>query len=239
MSKPGADVRTGRPKTLKLAASMALLILPLLHLRIFAACLAECTPRLVFLTVCILPGPLLGIVTIGRIRKNKGLVSKIIIIYIAVLSLLTSGYIVAAKSFSHSDCEKNLRIVSQAVWAYVENNGGKFPTADKWCSLLVKNTGLRRGRFICKSAKWGLSNYAINPGAIPTSPQNMVLLFETKGGWNQAGGPELLTVDNHKGQGCNVMFVNGYVGFVETRWVEALKWKIEDYKNNRRTSGLE
>jgi hypothetical protein len=49
----------------------------------------------------------------------------------------------------------------------------------------------------------------------------------------------LLTLDNHDGAGCNVMFVNGYVGFVEARWVGALKWKIEDYRKNRRSSGLE
>jgi len=239
MNQPGDDVRKIRPKTLKLAASLVLFIMPMLQLRILAACLAECTPRLVFMVVCILLGPLLGIIRIGCIRKDKGLVSKIIIIYIAVLSLITSGYIVAAKSFSHEDCEENLRIISHAMWAYVDNNGGKFPTADKWCSLLVQNTGLRRGRFICKSAKWGMSNYAINPNAGLDSPENMILLFETKGGWNQAGGPELLTTDNHDGAGCNVMFVNGYVGFVETRWVGALKWKIEDYNKSQERSRFE
>jgi len=216
-----------------------LFVMPALQFRIYAVCLTECTPRLVFLVVCILLGPVLGIISIGCIRKDKGLVSKVIIIYIAVLSLITSGYIVAAKSFSHEDCEENLRIISHAMWAYVDNNGGKFPAADKWCSLLVQNTGLRRGRFICKSAKWGMSNYAINPNAGLDSPANMILLFETKGGWNQAGGPELLTTDNHDGAGCNVMFVNGYVGFVEAKWVGALKWKIEDYNKFQARSRIE
>lgn len=225
MNQPGADVRKVRPKTLKLAVSLVLFIIPLLHLRILAACLAEGTPRLIFMVVCILLGPLLGIIRIGCIRKDKGLVSKIIIIYIAVLLLVTSGYIVAAKSFSHEDCEENLRIISHAMWAYYEDNNWKFPTTDKWCDLLIQNTDLQRGRFICKSAKWGLSNYAINPNATPTSPENMILLFETKGGWNQAGGADLLTLDNHDGAGCNVMFVNGYVGFVEARWVGV---KVED-----------
>ena len=239
MNQSGADVRKIRPGTLKLAASLVLFIMPALQLRILAACLAEPAPRLVFMVVCILLGPLLGIIRIGCIRKDKGLVYKIIIIYIAVLSLITSGYIVAAKSFSHNDCEENLRIVSKAVWAYVENNGGKLPTADKWCSLLVQNTDLKRGRFICKSAKWGMSNYAINPNAGLDSPGNMILLFETKGGWNQAGGPELLTTDNHNKAGGNVMFANGYVGFVEAKWIGALKWKIEDYNKSQARSGVE
>ncbi len=239
MSQPGADVRTVRPKTLKLAASLVLFVMPALQLRIYAACLAECTPRLVFLIVCILLGPVLGIISIGCIRKDKGLVSKVIIIYIAVLSLITSGYLVAAKSFSHEDCEQNLRIISHAMWAYAEDNDGKFPTPDKWCSLLVQNTDLQRGRFVCKSAKWGLSNYVINPNATPTSPRNMILLFETKGGWNQVGGPKLLTLDNHGGAGGNVMFVNGYVGFVEARWIGALKWKTENYNKSQVRSRIE
>jgi hypothetical protein len=29
----------------------------------------------------------------------------------------------------------------------------------------------------------------------------MVLLFETKAGWNQHGGPELFTFDNHDPKG--------------------------------------
>jgi len=232
-------VRKIRPKTLKLAASLVLFIMPALQFRIYAACLAGCTPRLVFVISCISLGPALGVISILCLRKDKGLVSKIIVIYIAVLLLVTSGYIVAAKSFSYEDCEKNLRIISYAMWAYAEDNDGKFPTADKWCDLLIQNTDLQRGRFVCKSAKWGLSNYAINPNATPTSPRNMILLFETKGGWNQAGWSDLLTLDNHDGAGCNVMFVNGYIGFVEARWVEALKWKIEDYNKPQVRSGLE
>lgn len=232
-------MRSVRPKTLKVAASVVLFFMPALHFRIYAACLVSCTPHLGYLVACTSLGPALGIISILSIRKGKGLVSKVIIIYIAVLSLITSGYIVAAKSFSHEDCGGNLRIISHAMWAYVEDNDGKFPTADKWCTLLIQNTDLQRGRFVCKSAKWGLSNYAINPNAEPTSPRNMVLLFETKGGWNQAGGADLLALDNHDGAGCNVMFVNGYVGFVKTRWLGALKWKIEDYRKNRRRSGIE
>ena len=37
-----------------------------------------------------------------------------------------------------------------------------------------------------------------------SSPGDMVLLFQTKAGWNQHGGPELLTFDNHDPKdGCN------------------------------------
>jgi hypothetical protein len=35
------------------------------------------------------------------------------------------------------------------------------------------------------------------------------------------------------------MFVNGYVGFVEARWIRALKWKIEDYDKSQVQSRIE
>jgi prepilin-type processing-associated H-X9-DG protein len=56
------------------------------------------------------------------------------------------------------------------------------------------------------------------------SPPDMVLLFDTHPGWNQSGGPELLTTDNHKGDGCNVLFVDGHVDFVKTEDLNKLRW---------------
>jgi prepilin-type processing-associated H-X9-DG protein/prepilin-type N-terminal cleavage/methylation domain-containing protein len=75
-------------------------------------------------------------------------------------------------------------------------------------------------------AAW--SHFAINPNAEPNSPANVVLLFSTKGGWNQSGGPELLTFDNHRGRGANVLFNDGHVEFVKPEDAGKLKWKAED-----------
>jgi len=50
------------------------------------------------------------------------------------------------------------------------------------------------------------------------------LLFETKKGWNQHGGRELLTLENHKGEGCNVLFNDKSVRFIKAEDVNELKW---------------
>ncbi|MFH1369948.1 MAG: H-X9-DG-CTERM domain-containing protein [Planctomycetota bacterium] len=42
-----------------------------------------------------------------------------------------------------------------------------------------------------------------------------MLLFETEDGWNQSGGLELLTNENHHGEGSNILFCDGHVEFVE------------------------
>ncbi|MHC4641454.1 MAG: hypothetical protein ACYS32_07395 [Planctomycetota bacterium] len=54
---------------------------------------------------------------------------------------------------------------------------------------------------------------------------DVVLLFESRPGWNRFGGPELLTFDNHGGRGCNVLFSDGNVRFIEPEDVNNLKWK--------------
>jgi prepilin-type processing-associated H-X9-DG protein len=53
----------------------------------------------------------------------------------------------------------------------------------------------------------------------------VVLLFESRPGWNQSGGPELLTTENHHGKGCNVLFVDGSVRFIKSEELVGLKWQ--------------
>jgi hypothetical protein len=43
--------------------------------------------------------------------------------------------------------------------------------------------------------------------------------------WNQVGGPEILTTENHAGEGCNVAFADTSARFVKTEDLGKLKWK--------------
>ena len=68
--------------------------------------------------------------------------------------------------------------------------------------------------------------YAMNPSCNPDSPPEMVLLFETKAGWNQHGGPELFTFDNHDPKGGCVLLNNHKVKFIRTKEeLHQLRWK--------------
>jgi hypothetical protein len=54
----------------------------------------------------------------------------------------------------------------------------------------------------------------------------MVFLFESKPGWNQHGGPELFTFDNHDPRGGCVLLKDGTVRFIRTEEeLHALRWK--------------
>ncbi len=78
----------------------------------------------------------------------------------------------------------------------------------------------------CPSAAPGRCHYAMNANCQPDSPGDMVLLFETKAGWNQHGGPELFTFDNHDPKGGCVLLNDGAVKFIRTEAeLHALRWK--------------
>jgi hypothetical protein len=78
----------------------------------------------------------------------------------------------------------------------------------------------------CPSAKEGTSHYAMNPNCTFDSPPDMVLLFETKDGWNRHGGAELFTFDNHDPKGGLVLLNDGTVKFIRTEEeLKQLRWK--------------
>jgi hypothetical protein len=129
-------------------------------------------------------------------------------------------------------CGYNLIKIGRALDFYASHNENKFPAPDNWCDLLIKETEITKENFICPEAKRNGNkascHYAMNPNCQPDSPDDVVLLFETKGGWNQHGGPELLTIENHKSKGCFVLFNDGYVDFFKPEDVNSLKWAAEE-----------
>jgi len=70
-----------------------------------------------------------------------------------------------------------------------------------------------------------VSHYAMNPACEPNSPANTVLLFEARAGWNQHGGPELFTFENHDPRGGCVLLNDGTVRFIRTEEeLQQLRW---------------
>lgn len=110
---------------------------------------------------------------------------------------------------------------------YVNNFDG-YPTPEKWCDLLIEKVDVTPKSFRCKGANEGPCNYAINKyitNIVATYDPNIVVLFETNPGWNQVGGPEILTTKNHKGKGCNVVFLDTHTDFIKAEDISKLKWK--------------
>ena len=131
---------------------------------------------------------------------------------------------------------------------YLLPGGGKtYPQPSKWCDVFEKDmlahrpaegfiewTPKREERmserikesFVCPDMQDSPCHYAINPHCKPNSPPETVLLFETQAGWNQHGGPELFTFDNHDPKGGCVLFNDGSVKFIRIEEeLHALRWK--------------
>ena len=190
-----------------------------------------------------LPAVILGIVALvkiagsgGRLKGNGFAVTGIVVPVVAGVFMLplmlgiTMPAIFRTKHLAQRmACGTNMRSLSMAMLMYAENHDDKFPTSSKWCDLLIQHAGANRQMFRCPSDPEGPCSYAMNENVAelgPSSSQSdLVLLFETHPGWNQVGGREILTTENHRGEGCNVVFVDSHVEFVKTQELNRLRWK--------------
>jgi prepilin-type processing-associated H-X9-DG protein len=135
-------------------------------------------------------------------------------------------------------CAVNLQTLGKWMILYASDYDEQYPRAEKWCDLLTEYmktavaTRAIEKCFLCPANKNGLCHYAMNPNLSPHSQPDLVLLFETEGGWNQVGAPEILTAENHHGKGCNVLFNDNHVEFVRTEEISELKWVISENDND-------
>ncbi len=139
-------------------------------------------------------------------------------------------------------CGHNLTKLGRAIFSYANQHQGRYPDPNRWCDLLGKHTDVKAEHFLCPGVRlqwkrqvlpWPVPRkarcyYAMNRNCDPSSPADMVLLFETKGGSNQFGGPEILTTENHENKGCNILFADGTSKFVKTEQLGQLKWKVQE-----------
>ena len=126
-------------------------------------------------------------------------------------------------------CGTNMAGLGKAMIIYCNDFDGKYPPASQWCDLLIEHTAVCKEQFRCRGAKQGPCNYAMNAAIEklgPAAPSDMVLLFETRPGWNQAGGPEILSTENHR-EGCNVVFNDSHVQCVKKKDIQKLRWTPE------------
>jgi len=135
------------------------------------------------------------------------------------------------------DLWNRLRLYHRAEKQRLKDSSSKgevvYPISTEWCDAIVpayKSIGMVdywiMQPHMCPSAGDGKNHYAMNPNCKPDCPPDMVLLFETKAGWNQHGGPELFTFDNHDPKGGCVLLNDGTVKFIRTKEeLEQLRWK--------------
>lgn len=195
-----------------------------------------------FLTA--IPAIILGIIGIFKIEKSAGQLKgkglaiagivvsgvSLILILPMMLGILMPALHQVKITAQQVVCQSNMAGLGKAMLLYADDNKGTYPTSSQWCDLLIKHADCVQEQFCCKGAPQGSSSYAMNKNIEKwgtKAPPDMVLLFETSAGWNQAGGPEILSTKNHRGEGCNILFNDGHVEFVKTEDLNNLKWTAE------------
>jgi prepilin-type processing-associated H-X9-DG protein len=245
MGKRDNKLAQEKPRTSKLAiAGLALSIVGLgvVGLGLVGSCvfLAIDLAKVVSAgLVLMILGLVLSVVALAGSRRSKGqlagrgyAIAGTIVVMVVLLPVGLARILDKTSRAKHLAprviCGTNISGLVKATVVYANDDEfTRFPAPDQWCDLLL-NDYLEKKRFVCPEAGNGRCHYAINPNAQPNSAPDMVLLFETKGGWNQFGGPEILTTENHKGEGCNVAFVDTHVEFVQTEDLGKLKWNSQD-----------
>ncbi len=124
-------------------------------------------------------------------------------------------------------CGSKIKLLKSTIIEDPLTQKRQYPEPSKWCDILLKRYPPgRTEQFKCPSAGEGKCHYAMNPNCTSDSPPDTVLLFETKAGWNQHGGPELFTFDNHDPKGGCVLLNDGTVKFIRTKEeLQQLRWK--------------
>lgn len=200
--------------------------------------LAILSPFTCFITA--IPAIIIGIVVLVKISNSRGqmkgtglaiagIVLPVVLVPVAaiLMGMMMPALARIRQVAFRVDCGANMSSLGRAMLMYA-NDYDSFPTSTKWCDLLMKYTEVPPEGFRCQGAHEGRCNYAINKNLEnfvgESAPPDMVALFETHPGWNQVGGPEMLTTDNHQGEGCNVVFVDCSVRFIKTRDLNKLKW---------------
>ncbi len=125
------------------------------------------------------------------------------------------------------DCGGNLMYLAGSFRPLREKTGA-FPVPSAWCDTMIQSgqmaylpTALQ-----CPAVYNGRCHYAMNVDCVPESPPDTVLLFETTAGWNQHGGPELFTLDNHDPRGGCVILRDGTLMFIRAEeGLKQLRWK--------------
>jgi prepilin-type processing-associated H-X9-DG protein len=162
-------------------------------------------------------GGLLGGIGYAKVGIKSAVIWAVLLPIIVIFMGILIPTFLREQQISHRMiCGTNLSNLGKELTIYVEKYGA-YPQPDKWCDILLQGKYVTEDIFKCPDNKKVRCSYSMNPNCDDVnSPPDVVLLFESSGGWNSFGGPELFTTKNHKENGGNVLFNDGHVAFVKT-----------------------
>jgi prepilin-type processing-associated H-X9-DG protein len=191
-----------------------------------------------------LVGLILGIIALVRINKSKGqlggqgialagtIVSAAFLLLVPIpAAMLLPALAKAKQKASAISCMNNIKQLNLGLLMYANDNKDLFPTGTNWCDLImpyVKNSQT----FLCPLGPPGQRcDYAFNANLVGReskdirAPAQTVMIFETDGGWDVAGGRERLPAKPRHSGAYAVGFADGHVEMVRADRLGRLGWE--------------
>jgi prepilin-type processing-associated H-X9-DG protein len=191
-----------------------------------------------------LAGLILGIVAMVKVKNSGGklgggglalagtIVSGILLFFIPLMilpAMLLPALAQAKQKAQQVICMNNEKQLALAVMIYSSDHTNHLPSAANWCDAIKPTAGSEK-IFKCPAVNsTSRCDYAFNAkldgmGTGKVNPQT-VLIFESNGGWNASGGPELLPAKaRHLRKFYVVAFADGHVEAVNQSRLTALRW---------------
>jgi prepilin-type processing-associated H-X9-DG protein len=190
-----------------------------------------------------LVGLILGIIALVRINKSNGqlggqrvalagtIVSAAFLLLVPIPAAMLLPALAKAKQKAHGiQCMNNVKQLNLGLIMYADDHKNLLPAGTNWCDALgpyIKNAQT----FLCPRGKPGQRcHYAFNARLAGhelkdvQAPAQTVLIFETDGGWNLAGGRELLPANPRHTRAYVVGFADGHAEMVVPARLEKLRW---------------
>ena len=190
-----------------------------------------------------LVGLVLGIVALVNIKNSQGrlsgtglaiagtAVSGLFLLMLPIYAAMLLPALSKAKERAQTiNCVNNVKQLCLAAIIYANEHNDQLPPATNWCETMQPNVGSARV-FQCPAGnQGGRSHYAFNAKLAGvqlnkiTNPATTVLFFETDGGWNLSGGPELMLKSSRHRQMFVIGFADGHVESVTEAGIKNLRW---------------
>ncbi len=186
-------------------------------------------------------GLILGIIALVKVKQSRNalgvngialagvIVSAIFVIMIPIFAAMLLPALAAAKQKAHTiNCVNNEKQLAIAVRMYSNDNKDQFPPAATWCDVIKVNVGSEKV-FLCVAANSSRRcDYAFNAklGGLDESKiaPDTVMIFESDGGWNANGGPELMIGKPRHARLFVVAFADGSVRQLRESQLNSLRW---------------
>ena len=157
------------------------------------------------------------------------IVSAIFLLMIPIFAAMLLPALAAAKQKAEAiNCVNNEKQLAIAVRMYLSDNKNQFPPAATWCDAIKVNVGSEKV-FKCVAANPGSRcDYAFNAklGGLDESKvaPDTVMIFESDGGWNANGGPELMIGKPRHARVFVVALADGSVQQLRESQLNTLRW---------------